>query len=89
MNLKKSFFVALTTIAAVVALSTATVGAATLGYTEEKNPSQPSTTPTPTPTPSTPVQTGDSSATAAVLATAGVVALGTAVAATKLKKASK
>lgn len=80
MNLKKSFFVALTTMAAVVALSTATASATTLGLTEDVNPSQPST----------PVQTGDnSSATAAILATAGVVALGTAVAATKIKKASK
>lgn len=75
MRFKKAFFVALTTVAAALAIATS-ASAATLGdstHTDEKTPT-----------------TGDNStAVVAVLATTGVAALGTAVVATKMKKASR
>ncbi len=75
MRFKKTFFVALTTIAAALAISTS-ASASGLGNT---NPDTSET-----------VKTGDNSmAVVAVLGATGVAALGTAVVATKMKKASK
>lgn len=75
MKLKKTFFVALTTIAAALAMSVS-ASAATLGD------SQTSVTPV-----DPGVKTGDNStAVVAVLGATGVAALGTAVVATKMKK---
>ena len=75
MKLKKTFFVALTTIAAALAISTS-ASAATLGNSPTTDDNPP--------------KTGDNSTVAvAVLATTGVAALGTVVAATNMKKASK
>ena len=75
MKLKKTFFVALTTLAAALALSVS-ASAATLGDSQTS------------PQPSYPdVKTGDNStAVVAVLGATGVAALGTAVVATKTKK---
>ncbi len=78
MKLKKTFFVALTTIAAALAISTS-ASAATLGGSADVDP-----------TDNPDVKTADNSAaTVAIIATTGVAALGTAVVATKMKKASK
>ncbi|GEM_PF-6775554 len=75
MRIKKAFFVALTTVAAALAITTS-ASAATLGDSAKPDDKTPTT--------------GDNStAVVAVLATTGVAALGTAVAATKIKKASK
>ena len=75
MKLKKTFFVALTTLAAALAMSVS-ASAATLGD------SQTSVTPV-----DPGVKTGDNStAVVAVLGATGVAALGTAVVATKMKK---
>ena len=75
MRFKKTFFVALTTIAAALAISTS-ASASGLGDTNPSDNNVP--------------QTGDNStAVVAVLGATGVAALGTAVVATKMKKASK
>lgn len=72
MKLKKTFFVALTTIAAALAISTS-ASAASLGNSADPEPK--------------PIDTGDNStAVVAVLGATGVAALGTAVVATKMKK---
>ncbi len=95
MKLKKTFFVALTTVAAALALSVS-AGAVGLGETSDgpkpvSDPVSEITTESSTPNPSqaAPITGDNSGATVAVLATAGVVALGTAIVATKMKKASK
>ena len=93
MKLKKTFFVALTTVAAALALSVS-ASAVGLGETSDgskpiSNPDESSTPESSLPNPSSqpaPVTGDNSGATVAVLATAGVVALGTAIVATKMKK---
>ena len=73
----KVFFATLTTVGAALALSLS-ASASGLGQTDPIDPNV------------DPVKTGDNStAAAAVIATAGVAALGTAIVATKMKKASK
>lgn len=88
MKLKKTFFVALTTVAAALALSVS-ASAVGLGETSDgpKPISDPGESSLPNPSSQPAPVTGDNSgATVAVLATAGVVALGTAIVATKMKK---
>ena len=78
MRIKKTFFVALTTVAAALALSLS-AGAVGLGETSDA--------PKPSEKPGDDVKTGDnSSAVVAIVATTGVAALGTAIVATKMKK---
>ncbi len=76
MKLKKTFFVALTTVGAALALSLS-ASASGLGQTDGK------------PSEDVPKTGDNSTAAVAVIATAGVAALGTAIVATKMKKASK
>ena len=77
MKLKKTFFVALTTVAAALALS---ISAGATGLGETSDTQLPSKT-------GDDVKTGDNSAAVvAIVATTGVAALGTAIVATKMKK---
>ncbi len=74
MRLKKAVFVALTTVAAALAISVS-ASAATLGDSQKQ--------------PEVPATGDNSTAVVAVLAATGVAALGTGVVAAKMKKASK